>query len=94
MRGVPLEEDLSVYARAWLEYKARPSKRTKAVAVLALRLVIERARVPFTTKARAQFVRDYVKRIQTDKNLAWALAEWPKPTITQTWPAYVDTGLL
>ena len=94
MRGIPLEEDLSVFARTQVAYLARPTSKNKAIAVLAMRVVLERARPPFTTKLRAGVVREYVQRILDENDFARSLACWRKPGILQNWPMYKDTGLL
>ena len=94
MKGVNLEEDLSVFAKAQAAYTASPTSKNKAIAVLAMRLVLERARVPFTTKKRAIAVREYIQKIAQDDALARAMAGWPKPGIESNWPIYFDTGLL
>ena len=94
MKGVNLEEDLSVFAKAQVAYTANPTMKNKAILVLSMRVVLERARVPFTTKERAVRVRCYLKQIQDNKNLAVAMASWAKPGIKSNWPQYEDTGLL
>ena len=94
MNGIPLEEDLSIFARAQKAYTARATSKNKAIAILAMRVVIERARPPFTTKPRAAVIREYVQRIIDEPEFCRSLACWRTPGVALNWPDYKDTGLI
>lgn len=92
---IPLEDDLRVFARAWLAYKAAPVQRNLAVAVLAERVLFERAR-RYKKRDKVAWLAARIAQVKSNPTIALGLAESQsgRDAVAVRYPAYVVAGLL
>ena len=92
--NLPLQADIGIYSRLWLQYLDLPDQKNMALMVLAERIIVERSRGK-KRRGKLAEIDQVIRQIRADRSLAEAYSRMVNiDLMAGRFPAYRRAGLI
>lgn len=93
---IPLENDLAVFARCWLNFLSQQNQMNLALVVLAERVVVEKTKNYFKKAGKLERVAALIDQIKSEPEVAryYVRTQVVDSPLANIYPQYVQAGLI